>query len=73
MAMGAGIGWAVLSIMAEKMTSKALSHRASGSGSKSIGAREYPSGRGEYTSTIQEVNMLGGVSGDWEGTIVRVS
>ena len=40
---------------------------------KSIGAREYPSGRGEYTSAIWEVNMLGSVSGDWQGTIVRVS
>ena len=71
--MGASVGWAILLIVAEKMTPKALCQRASGSGSKSIGAREYPSGRGEYTSAIREVNMLGGVSGDWEGTIVRVS
>ena len=71
--MGARVGGTILSIVAEKMTLKVLRQRASGSGSKSIGAREYPSGRGEYTSAIQEVNMLGGVSGDWEGTIVRVS
>ena len=70
--MGARVGWAVLSIVAEKMTPKALCQRASGSRPKSIGAREYPSGGGEYTSAVREVNMLSDVSGNREGTIVRV-
>ena len=43
-AMGASVGWAILSIVAEKMTSKALRQRASGSRSKSIRARENSSG-----------------------------
>ena len=70
--MRACVGWAILSIVAEKMTLKALCQRASGSGSKSIGAREYPSGRGEYTSAIQEVNMLSDISENREGAIVWI-
>ena len=70
--MGARVGWAILLIVAKKMTPKTLRHRASRSGLKSIRAREYPSGGGEYTSAVREANMLSGVSGDWEGSIVRV-
>ena len=70
--MGAHVGWAILLIVAEKMTPKALHQRASGSGSKSIWAREYSSGGGEYMSAVREANMLSSISGDWEGTIVRV-
>ena len=73
MAMRACVGGAVLSIVTEIMTSKALCHGACRGRSKSNGVRKYLSGRGEYTSAIREVNMLGGISGDWEGTIVRVS
>ena len=54
------------------MTPKTLCHRASGSRLKSVRAREYPSGGGEYTSAVRGVNMLSGVSGDREGSIVRV-
>ena len=71
--MGASVGWAILSIVAEKMTLKTLRQRASGSGSKSVRVREDSSGGGEYTSAIREVNMLSSVSGDWEGSVVRVS
>ena len=71
--MGASVGWTILSIVAEKMTPKALCQRASGSRSKSIRAREYLSGGGEYMSAVREANMLSDVSGDREDTIVRVS
>ena len=71
--MGARIGWTILSIVAEKMTPKTLSQRTSRGRLKSIRAREYPSRGGEYTSAIREANMLGGVSGDWESSVVRVS
>ena len=71
--MGAHVGWAILSIVAKKMTLKTLHQRASGSRLKSIRAREDLSGGGEYTSAVREANMLSGVSGDWEGSIVRVS
>ena len=71
-AMGARVGWAILSIMAEKMTPKTLSQGTSRSRSKSIRARKCPSGGGEYTSAIREVNMLGGVSGNWKSSVVRV-
>ena len=62
--MGASVGWAILSIVAEKMTLKALGQGTSRSGSKHVRVRKYPSGGGEYTSAIREVNMLGGISGD---------
>ena len=71
--MRARVGWAILLIVAEKMTLKALSQRASGSGLKGVRVRKYSSGGGEYTSAVREVNMLGSVSRDWEGSIVRVS
>ena len=71
-AVRACVGWAVLSIVAEKMTLKALCQRASRSRPKSVGAREYTSGRREYTSAVREVNMLSNVSGNREGAIVRV-
>ena len=70
--MRACVGWAILSIVAEKMTPKALCQRASGSRPKSVGAREYPSGGGEYTSVIREANMLSDVTGNGEGAIVQV-
>ena len=70
--MGARVGWAILSIVAEKMTPKALCQRASGSRPKSVGARKYPSGGREYTHAIREANMLGDVSGNRESAVVRV-
>ena len=72
MAVRACVGWTILSIVAEKMTPKALSQRASGSRPKSVRARENPSGGGEYTSAVREANVLSNVSGDREGAIVRV-
>ena len=71
--MGARVGWTILSIVAEKMTLKTLSQGTSRSRSKSVGTRKYPSGGGEYTSAIRKLNVLGGVSGDWESSVVRVS
>ena len=71
-AVRACVGWAILSIVAEKMTPKALCQRASGSRLKSVRVREYPSGGGEYTSAVREANMLSDVLGNGEGAIVWV-
>ena len=71
-AMGACVGWTILSIVAKKMTPKTLCQRTSRSGVKSVRVWKYPSGGGEYTSAIREADMLSGVSGDWEGSVVRV-
>ena len=71
-AMGARVGWTILLIVAEKMTPKALCQGTSRGRSKSVRARKYPSGGREYTSVIREAYMLGGVSGDWEGSVVRI-
>ena len=73
MAMGTCVGWAILSIVAEKMTSKALRQRTSGSRSKSVGARENSSRGGEYVSAIGEVHVLSRVSRDGESPIVWIS
>ena len=59
MAVGTGIGGAVLMIVAEKMALKALGQRTSGSQLKGIGAREDSSRRGEHASAIGELDMLG--------------
>ena len=72
-AVRACVGWAVLSIVAKKMTPKALCQRASGNRPKSVGAREYPSGGREYSSAVRKVNMLSDVPGNGEGAIVWVS
>ena len=50
--MGASVGWTILLIVAEKMTSKAPRQRASGSRSKSVRARENLSGGREYASAV---------------------
>ena len=71
-AMRAHIGGAILSIVAETMTLKAFGQGTSRSGSKSIRARKYPSGGGEYVSAVRESNVLGSVPGDWESSVVRV-
>ena len=71
--MGAGVGWAVLSIVAEKMTPKALCQRASRGRPKSVGVRKYPSGGGEYTRAVWEANVLSDVSGNRESAVVWVS
>ena len=70
--MGACVGWTILSIVAEKMTLKALRQRASGSGSKGVRTREYSSRGGEYTSAIGEADVLGCISRDREGSVVRI-
>ena len=71
--MGARVGWTILSVVAEKMTPKTLCQGTSRSGSKSVRARKYLSGGGEYMSAIREANMLNSVSRDWESSVVRVS
>ena len=71
--MGACVGWTILSIVAKKMTSKALRKRAGGSRSKGVRAREYSSGGGEYVRAVREVNVLSCVSRDREGSVVWVS
>ena len=70
--MGAHVGWTILLIVAEKMTPKTLCQGTNRSGLKSGRVRKYLSGGGEYTSAVREANMLSDVSGDREGTIVRV-
>ena len=71
--MRACVGGAILSIVAETMTLKAFSQGTSRSRSKSVRARKYPSGGGEYTSAVGELNVLGSIPRDWESPIVRVS
>ena len=71
--MGASVGWTILSIVAEKMTSKALSQRASGSRSKSIRVRKNSSGGREYVSAVGEADVLRRVSRDRESPIVWIS
>ena len=71
--MGASVGWTILSIVAEKMTLKALCHRASGSRSKSVGTRKNLSGGREYVSAVGEADVLSRVSWDRESPVVRIS
>ena len=71
--MGASVGWTILSIVAEKMASKALRQRAGGSWLKSVRVRENLSGGREYSSTVGEVDVLSHVSRDREGSIVWIS
>ena len=71
-AMGACVGWTILSIVAEKMTLKALHHRASGSGSEGVRTREYSSGGREYASAIGEADVSSCVSRNGESSIVRI-
>ena len=70
--MGACVGWTILSIVAEKMTPKALRQRASRSRSKGVRAREYSSGGREYTSAIREVDVLSHISRDRESPVVWI-
>ena len=70
--MGACVGWTILLIVAEKMTSKALHQRASGSGLKGIRVREYLSGGREYTSAIGEADVLSRISRDRESPVVWI-
>ena len=71
-AVRACVGWAILSIVAKKMTPKALSQRTSGSRPKCVGARKYMSGGREYTHAVQEANVLSDVLGNRESAVVRV-
>ena len=71
-AMRACVGGAILLIVAEKMTPKAFGQGTSRSGSKSIRARKYPGGGGEYTSAIGESNVQGSIPRDWESSVVWV-
>ena len=73
MAVGARVGWAILSIVAEKMTPKAFCQRASKSRSKSVRARENSSGGREYASAVGEADMLSCVPGDRESSVVWIS
>ena len=71
--MGTGIGGAVLSIVAKKMTSKAFGKRASRGQMKSSWTRKYLSGRREYTSAVREADVLSRVSRDRECSVVWIS
>ena len=71
--MGACVGWVILSIVAEKMTLKALGQRAGRGRPESVGARKYLSGGGEYTRAIREANVLSDVLGNRESAVVWVS
>ena len=71
--MGASVGWTILLIVAEKMTSKALHQRASGSRSKSAWVRENSSGGREYASAVGEADVLSCVSRDRESPVVWIS
>ena len=70
--MRACVGWAIFSIVAEKMTPKALSQRASRGRPKSVGARKYLSGGREYMHAVREANVLSDVLGDGKSAVVRV-
>ena len=70
--MGTSVGWTILSIVAEKMTLKALSQRASRSRLKGIRVREYSSGGGEYARAIREADVLGYIPRDRKSSVVRV-
>ena len=71
-AMRACVGGAILLIVTETMTLKAFGQGTSRCGSKSVRARKYPSGGGEYVSAVGELNVLGSIPRDWKGPIVRV-
>ena len=70
--MRARVGGAVLSIVTKMMTLKAFSQRTSRCRLKCIWVREYSSGGRENASAIRELNVLGGIPRDWEGSVVRV-
>ena len=71
-AMRARVGEAILSIVTKTMTLKAFGQGTSRSGLKSVGARKYPGGGGEYVSAIGESNVLGSIPRDWESPVVQV-
>ena len=71
--MGACVGWAILSIVAEKMTSKALRQGTSGDGLKGVRVREYSSGGREYARAVREADVLSYVSRDRESPVVWIS
>ena len=71
--MGAGIGGAVLLIVAKKMTVKLFSQRASGSGVTAFRLREDTSRGREDSSAIGESNVLCCVMRDREGMVLFIS
>ena len=73
MAMGAGIGGAVLTIVTEKMAAKTFRQEACRGRTESSRMRKDLSGRGENLSAIRESNMLSRVPGDWEGVVFLIS
>ena len=70
--MGTGIGGAVLTVVAEKMTLKAFHEGTSRSRAKGSRMREYLSGKGEYLSAIRELDVLGNVPRDREDIVFFV-
>ena len=68
-AVGTGIGGTVLMIVTEQMALKTFCQGASWCWAKSTRMRKYTSGRGEYTSAIRKVNMLGSIPGDRESIV----
>ena len=71
-AVRARVGGAVLLIVTEIMTSKALCHGSCRSRSKFHRARKYLSGGGEHTSAIRETDMLGSISRNRKSSVVRI-
>ena len=72
MAMGAGISGAVLTIVAEKMTTKAFGQRTSRSGAAAFRLREDPSRGREDLGTIRELDVLCCISMDGEGVVLFI-
>ena len=73
MAVGAGIGGAVLTIVAEKMTMNTFGQRASWSRAKGIRLREDMSGRRENVSAIGKLDVLGHILRNGEGMVFFIS
>ena len=72
MTVGTSVRGTVLMIVAEKMTSKTLSQRASRGWVKDVGVRENSSGRREDMSAIRELDVLGCIMRDGEGMVFFV-
>ena len=73
MAVGTGIGGAVLTIVAEKMAAKTFGEEASRSRAKSSRTRKHLSGRGENPSAIWEPDMLSSIPRDRESIVFLIS
>ena len=73
MAVGTGIGGAVLTIVAEKMAAKTFRQEACRGRTESSRMRKDLSGRGENLSAIRESNMLSSIPRDRESIVFLIS